>query len=71
VRRRALPGEVQHWLAQLEALPEARRGPVIAMLSEVVTDCPVCDEVVRRVDRRRLDVEGHLGHLGCIEGTEQ
>lgn len=68
MRHVATPGEVAGWLRFLDPLPEHRRAPVIRMLSEVVSDCPVCEEPVRRCDRRALDIDEQLGHLQCIGG---
>lgn len=64
MRRVATPGEIVRWEDELAALPEDRRRGVIGMLAEVVADCPVCDEPVRRCDRRIL-VGEHIAHLGC------
>ena len=60
----ATPGELRGWGELLAPCPPDRVGPIKRMLSEVVADCPGCDEPVRRCDPRRL-VEGRLHHLSC------
>jgi hypothetical protein len=66
MRRIATPGEISRWAAVLDVLDPERRDAVIAMLSEVVGDCPACDEPVRRCDARRL-VGGRLAHVRCVD----
>jgi hypothetical protein len=64
----ATPGEVQRWHEQLAPhMPADRVVAVIRLLADVVTDCPVCDEAVRRCDPRVLH-GGELLHLRCAGG---
>ena len=65
MRRTATPAEVAGWHEQLEPhMPEERAVAAVGLLSEVVADCPVCEEPVRRCDPRRR-VGEHLRHLRC------
>ena len=64
MRRTATPGEVATWMRELATLRPDRRGPVVAMFSEVVADCSYCDDPVRRCDSRGL-VRRRLVHLRC------
>ncbi|MEK6326297.1 MAG: hypothetical protein AABM66_02075 [Actinomycetota bacterium] len=64
MRRAATPGEVARWRDQLRPLSPTRADSVIRMLSEVVVDCRICGEGVRRSDSRRL-VDGRLVHVRC------
>ena len=63
-RHIATPGEMSSWRAELKPLAADRADAVMRMLSEVVNDCPACDEPVRRCDPRRL-VDERLLHLRC------
>jgi len=66
MRRVTTPGEVARWQADLAPLEADRRDAVVQMLCEVVADCPICDEPVRRCDPRRLvGDEERLAHLRC------
>jgi hypothetical protein len=60
----ALPGEITAWHRQLAPLPRDRRHAVIRWLSEVVVDCHLCGDPVRRVDSRG-HIGGGLAHLRC------
>ncbi len=64
MRRAATPGELRSWGELLAPCPLNRIGPIKRLLSEVVADCPVCEEPIRRCDARRI-VEGQLQHLPC------
>jgi hypothetical protein len=68
VRRFATPREIADWEEELASLAPERREAVVAMLSEVVGDCPHCEEPVRRCDGRR-PIDGELYHLACSEGS--
>jgi hypothetical protein len=64
MRRTCTPSEREMWWRQLASLPRARRGAVIRMLSEVVSDCDWCEAPVRRCDSRGL-VRDRIVHLRC------
>lgn len=64
MRRVATPGEVADWMEFFEPLPKSRRVGVVAFITEVVADCFICEEPVRRCDPRRLHGE-RLVHLHC------
>lgn len=69
MRRTATPGEVARWEQDLSPhMARERVVAVIAMLADVVGDCPACGEPVRRCDRRRLSENSRLAHLACIPG---
>jgi hypothetical protein len=65
VRRRATPREIADWEEQLAPLQPDRRGAVVDLLAEVIGDCRICNEPIRRCDPRVLAGYG-LSHLACI-----
>jgi hypothetical protein len=69
MRRIATPAELARWRHQLVQLPEDRRVAVIRMLSEVVSDCDLCDGPVRRCDSRG-PVRDRLVHLCCAPAQQ-
>jgi len=69
VRTLATPAEFEAVLSSLdhlEHLDRKRKAAIARLVFEVVSDCPVCGEGVRRCDPRRL-VDDRLFHLGCSE----
>jgi len=60
----ATPAEFDELMTQLEPVSEARRPAIARMMFEEVGACPVCDESVRRSDRRILTDAG-LTHWTC------
>jgi hypothetical protein len=60
----ATPGELRAWDGLLAPCPPDRIGGIKRLLSEVVDECPRCDEPVRRCDPRRL-LDGRIVHLAC------
>jgi hypothetical protein len=63
-RMRATPAEFQALMAWLEPVDPDRRGPIAQMMFEVVGDCPICEEPVRRCDARDLTDAG-MAHPAC------
>lgn len=61
----ATPGELRIWRESLCPLPDDRIDDCLRLLSEVVADCPHCEEPVRRCDPRRLIDADRLAHLAC------
>lgn len=56
-------------MAQLEPVSADRRPGIARMIFEGLGPCPVCDEPVRRCDRRVLidvDDDQLLAHLECV-----
>jgi hypothetical protein len=68
-KRVATPGEISHWRESLSPLPQNRLDAVLRLLSEVVAECPACEEPVRRCDPRRV-IEDRLVHLACAPLAE-
>lgn len=71
MRRPATPREFEELLAALDGLDyidRDQRAGIARMVFEAVSDCPVCEEGVRRCDPRRL-VDDRLHHLDCVGGA--
>jgi hypothetical protein len=68
----AIPDEFEALMAQLEPVSAGRRPGIARMIFEALGPCPVCDEPVRRCDRRVLidvDDDQLLAHLECVSTT--
>jgi hypothetical protein len=67
MRAAATPREAEELREQLDLLDyidDERKTAITRMVFEVVVECPICEEPVRRCDSRRL-VDERLMHLSC------
>lgn len=71
MRTAATPAEFERLVGRLDRIDVERQAAIARLVFEVVANCPLCDEPIRRCDSRRLvyvrrDL-GRLTHLRCLE----